>query len=198
MIYPPGVQSLLEVMHGKHYRVFEDGRGYDLNLVGIRTASIEENLFNDWLMLFYRYQDAWTYCAFPCTTDPGTYYRLNPLNVKGTAVLKPGQYRGAYMIGRHRGYKALQQKGPVTVYRDANRDTKLDTEGMEQETGVFAINIHRANAYRTSTEVGKWSAGCQVLQDPTHFAMLLQLCDKAAEIHGNSFSYTLLEERDFS
>lgn len=45
----------------------------------------------------------WNYFVFPATTDPGTFYRENPLSVKGTAIMKPGQYRGAYMIGRHRG-----------------------------------------------------------------------------------------------
>jgi len=45
--------------------------------------------------------------------------------------------------------------------------------------------------------VGKWSAGCQVLQDPDHFKFLLTLCDRASVKYGNKFSYTLLEEADF-
>jgi hypothetical protein len=194
----PGVNEIINVMKKKQYKVFDSKGGYDLNLVGIRTSSIEANTFNDWITVFYTYDDKWNFFAFPATTDPGTYYRLNPMNVRGTAVLKPGQYRGAYKIGLHRGYKALEQKGAVTVFRDANRDQFLDTTGVIEDTGVFAINIHRSNAYRASLQVGKWSAGCQVLQDPDHFTFLLMLCERAKSKYGNSFTYTLLEEKDFS
>lgn len=147
---------------------------------------------------FYFFDDNWNYFAFPATTDPGTFYRKNPLNVKGTAVLKPGQYRSVYKVGRHKNYKALQQIDEMTVYRDANHDTHLDTTGMEEDTGLHKINIHRSNADKASTVVGKWSAGCQVFQDPDHFLFFLKLCDRGSEKFGNKFSYTLLEESDFT
>jgi len=194
---PPTVDSIIGVMNGKGYKVFRNKKGHDLNIVGIRTADNKANTFNDWVCVFYRFEGTWNSFAFPATTDPGTYYRKHPANVRGTAVMKPGQYRGAYKIGKHRGYKALQQQGLVTVYRDANQDDTIDTTGFPEDTGIHAINIHRANAYRPSLNVGKWSAGCQVLQDPDHFAFLLMLCERGKEKYGNSFSYTLLEESDF-
>ncbi|TDI83094.1 MAG: hypothetical protein E2O76_13375 [Caldithrix sp.] len=184
-------------MQGKGYRVFENRKGHDLNLVGIRTSSVDANTFNDWVTAFYIFNDDWNFFAFPATTDPGTFYRKEPLNVKGTAVMKPGQYRGAYKIGKHKQYKALEQKKPMTVYRDANRDGRLDTAGMEEDTGNYKTNIHRSNAHRPSVVVGKWSAGCQVLQDPDHFAFLLMLCERSKSKFGNSFTYSLLEEGDF-
>ncbi|GAG43566.1 unnamed protein product, partial [marine sediment metagenome] len=52
-------------------------------------------------------------------------------------------------------------------------------------------------AFKPSTVVGKWSAGCQVLQDAEHFAFLMTLCERARKKFGNSFTYTLLEENDF-
>ena len=158
----PSVLALIRVMERKNYRIFRNPRGHDLNIVGIRTSSFEGDRFDDWITLFYIFDDVWNFFAFPATTDPGTYYRENPENVRGTAVMKAGQYRGAYMIGKHRGYKALQQKASMTVYRDANRDRFLDTSGMEEDTGIFGTNLHRSNAYRPSLQVGKWSAGCQV------------------------------------
>ena len=188
---------IMEVMRNKGYRVFENPAGYDLNMVGIRTASMKANRFDDWITVFYIFNQNWNFFAFPATTDPGTFYRQNPVNVKGTAVLKPGQYRRAYKIGRHKNYKALQQQNPVTAYRDANRDEILDTSNMIEETGMFGINIHHANAFRPSTVVGKWSAGCQVFQDSNHFSFLLALCEKGREKFGNSFTYTLLIEHDF-
>ena len=193
----PDVHTIINVMQGKGYRVFENRKGHDLNLVGIRSSSVDANTFNDWVTAFYILNDDWNFFAFPATTDPGTFYRKEPLNVKGTAVMKPGQYRGAYKIGKHKQYKALEQKKPMTVYRDANRDGLLDTAGMEEDTGNYKTNIHRSNAHRPSVIVGKWSAGCQVLQDPDHFAFLLMLCERSKTKFGNSFTYTLLEEGDF-
>jgi hypothetical protein len=193
----PSVDEIIKVMTRKNHAVFSNSKGHDLNIVGIRTSSMEEERFNDWLTVFYVFDDVWNYFAFPVTTDPGTFYCKNPLSVKGTAVLKPGQYRGAYQIGKHRGYKALQQQNNMTVYRDANRDNILDTTGMTEETGMFGINIHRAHSHRPATVVGKWSAGCQVFQDPDHFQFLLALCERGKEKFTNSFTYTLLEERDF-
>jgi hypothetical protein len=55
------------------------------------------------------------------------------------------------------------------------------------DLNIVGINIHRSNAHRPSTLVGKWSAGCQVLQDPVHFNFLLELCETAAARYSNSF-----------
>ncbi len=194
----PTVEQIINAMKKKNYKVFTSPKGHDLNLVGIRTADTKASRFNDWLTVFYIFEKVWNYFAFPATTDPGLFYRKSPLSVKGTAVMKPGQYRGAYMVGKHRGYKALQQKGKITVYRDSNKNDTIDTLGMIEETGLYGVNIHRSNAHRPSIEVGKWSAGCQVLQDPDHFAFLMKLCDRAVEKFPNSFTYTLLEEEDFA
>lgn len=191
------LSSILFVIMKKNYVVFDNRKGHDLNIVSIRSNDMSSNEFNDWITVFYLLDKTWNFFSFSATTDPGTFYRQNPINVKGTALLKPGQYRGAYKIGRHRGYKALQQKKPMTVYRDANRDTVLDTSGVEEDTGMFGINIHHANAFKPSMSVNKWSAGCQVYQDPDHFAFFMTLCERAREKFGNSFTYTLLQENDF-
>ncbi len=197
MAFIPEVNKITSVMNTKGFVVFENPRGHDLNIVGIRTSDNSANTFNDWITVFYWFENNWNYFAFPATTDPGIYYRENPINVKGTAIVKPGQYRRAYKIGKHRGYKAIQQIGSITVFRDSNKNETIETTGMAEDTGIHAINIHKSNAYRASTEVGKWSAGCQVFQDPDHFAFFLMLCIRAMEKFGNTFSYTLLEEIDF-
>ncbi len=173
-------------MRSLNYRVFENPGGHDLNLVGIRNSSSDANGFDDWLCAFYWFDGVWNMFSFPATTDPGTFYRENPLNVRGTAIMKPGQYRGAYKVGRHRGYKALQQVGSITVYRDNNKDEELDTTGVEEHQGLHAVNIHRANRLRASTRVEKWSAGCQVMQDPDHFDFFVTLCERGAKKFGNS------------
>ena len=198
MAFQPELGTILDVMEGRGYAVFRSqSKPYNLNLVGIRTADRAADRFNDWLTAFYRFDGHWSFFTFPATTDPGLFYRLHPLaNTLGTAVLKPGQYRGAYKVGKHKSYKAFQQIGDMTVYRDANRDESIDYR-EETETGVFAINIHRSHEEHGSIVVRKWSAGCQVIQDPVQFEFLMRLGGAAAAEHGNSFTYTLLEERDF-
>ena len=193
----PGVETIVDVMRGKGYRVFENPNGHDLNLVGIRNSTSEANRFDDWICVFYWYDGIWNQFAFPGTTDPGTFYLANPLNLRGTAIMKPGQYRRAYRVGKHKGYKALQQSGPITVYRDNNKDDELDTTGNDEDEGLHAVNIHRANRVRASTRVDRWSAGCQVMQDPDHFDFFMTLCSRGADKFGNSFTYTLLESEDF-
>ena len=193
------LKRIIEVMESKGYKVWKNPKGHDLNIVGIRTKDMTANCFNDWITLFYVFEDIWSFVVFPATTDPGTFYRKNPGNVNGTAILKLGQYRGAFKVGSHRGkYTALVQQKPVTVYRDANRDEVLDVAGMAEETGLFGINIHRANPARASARVDTWSAGCQVMRDPDHFAFFMMLCERGKEKFGNSFTYTLLQEDDFS
>ncbi len=194
----PGVKEIIAVMTGKGYAVFENGPSHNLNIIGIRTDNDEANTFNDWVTVSYFFDGIWNSFVFPATTDPGTHWRLAPMNVRGTAIMKPGQYRGAYKVGKHKNYKALEQKGPITVYRDANKDATLDVTEVETDVGNFKVNIHRANRGRASVLVDKWSAGCQVFQDPDHFDFFMALCERArANFPANSFTYTLLEESDF-
>lgn len=193
----PSVIEIVDVMRSKDYQIFENPSGHDLNLVGIRSSGSRANEFDDWLTVFYWYDGIWNLFAFPATTDPGTFYRENPINVRGTAIMKPGQYRRAYQVGKHKGYKALQQTGPITVYRDNDQDEELDTTGADEDLGLHAVNIHRANRERASTRVEKWSAGCQVMQDPDHFDFFMALCERGKNKFGNSFTYTLLESEDF-
>ena len=91
----------------------------------------------------------------------------------------------------------MQQTGPITVYRDNNMDGELNTTGADEDIGLHAVNIHRASRQRASTQVDKWSAGCQVMQDPDHFDFFMTLCQRGADQFGNSFTYTLLESADF-
>ncbi len=190
-------RSISDAMKKKGYRVFASPEGRKLNIVGIRTASNTANAFGDWLTVFYKDRGVWNFFAFPATTDPGTFYRKEPSNVDGTAILKPGQYRDAYRLGKHCGYKALTQKGKLAVYRDNDKDEVLDV-AASQESGLSGIDIHRASRNRAARQADKWSAGCQVFQDPDHFDFFMALCERSRAAHGNSFTYTLLEEADFA
>ena len=158
-----------------------------LHLVGVRSAANEKNKFDDTMYLV----NGLIMTPFSCTTNPGTHWLKNLMNPKGTAVLKPGQYVDSWKIGMHQGkYKALTQSKPITVYRDGNKNDLAEEAGKE-DTGLFGINIHRANPSAVSSIIDKWSAGCQVLNDPKQFATLLAACEASGQ---KAFTYTLLRE----
>ena len=89
------------------------------------------------------------------------------INKDGVAILVPNQHRGSHEIRKHQGkYEALCQKKSVKVYRDKNKDGKYDTLEENIKEGIFGINIHKAGSrVNGSTQIDKWSAGCQVIAD---------------------------------
>lgn len=192
------IKDIVKVMTIKGYAIFEnDSKPLNINYIGIRDAS-GVNKFNDLLVMFWKYRGNWSYFTRPATTDPGTYWLESPMNPHGTAILKEGQYRGAWKLGLHQGkYDALVQRKEVTVIRDGNKDGVLDIEGGYEDTGFFGINHHRANSKNESVQVDKWSAGCQVTADPHLYDIFIQICKQSADLWGEGMSYTLLNINDF-
>lgn len=184
----------------KGYKWFNDdsNKGYDVNIVGIRNnapsvADKVTNLFDDFITLSFKENGVWKFYIWQATTDPGTKGILETKNKSGIARLVEGQYRGSHTIRLHQGkYEALGQAKNVKVYRDANRDMKYDETKIEE--GIFGINIHHAGA--DSTYVNDWSMGCQVFKKTKDFNEFMKICRMARDIHGNSFTYTLIESTD--
>ena len=134
---------ILQAVQSKGFKVFTDG-DYNLNITGIRSPERVANAFDDRLCVTYKLNDMWNTETFEITTDPGSPYLLKPINNYGCAILVPGQYRGAYSIGKHRGqYLALIQTGKVKVFRDNDRDNILDMDPETIQDGYFGINIHK-------------------------------------------------------
>jgi hypothetical protein len=181
------IEQLRATMAAKKYAFFEGGE-YNLNIVGIRNSSTGNkvtNAFDDKLVVAYQVAGAWVVKEYAITTDNGG----------GTARLVCNQYRGSHAIGLHQGkYEALKQCGPVTVYRDFTKDGIYQTD--KTETGVFGINIHKAGV--DSARVDDWSHGCQVFKRVADFNEFMLLAKKAAALHGNRFSYTLIESKDLA
>ena len=206
------IKDILKIVRKKGYKIFYGGRGINLNIWGVRSNDRSSNTFNDSIYLFWKNTDSdeWQLIQFDATTDPGLYWRNNPMNQLGTAILKPGQYEGCWKIGRHKGYEALVQEKPVVVYRDNNRDNILDiaNPNVDVQAGVYGINIHRANSNGMSVQVDKWSAGCQVLQNRKRSHTILGvkfqydwdcfmfLVKSSAAFYNEYFTYTLIDEAD--
>lgn len=183
----------------KGYAYFNKGN-YNLNIIGVRSNQNNKvtNKYDDFLVVIYNTDNGWKRQIYTITTEPGSSLMKAPSNVKGTAILSPGQYRGAYKIDKHRGkYDALCQRNkPVKVYRDNNKDNVYDYIPANIDTGMFGINIHRSNEFWTRATVDNYSAGCQVFNDPKEFTSFMKLVKKSASIYGNCFTYTLINEDD--
>ena len=188
----------------RHNHLFKDMKNYKIDdlkfqfaklnykwhpfqIVGIRSDANIPDKFDDLIGLIEKDNLVW----FTGTTNPGTHWLKNLLNPKGAALLKPNQYLNTYKLDLHQGkYLALCQRKPVTVYRDANKNNFAE-ETAVTDTGLFGINIHRANPSVVSTIIDKWSAGCQVLNDPIDFNFLIKRCKESGL---KEFTYTLLKE----
>ena len=193
-------EQIQKAVESKGYKWFEGG-DYNLNIVGIRNSSTNNevtNKFDDTLTVSYSVNGEMKYHEFTATTDPGQHWEKNLLNKDGVAILVPNQYRGSHEIRKHQGkYEALCQKKPVKVYRDNNKDGKYDMLEENIQEGIFGINIHKAGSrVNGSTQIDKWSAGCQVFSKESDFNQLMDLAYKAKDLYGNSFTYTLIESKD--
>ena len=151
-------------------------RGYYRDTMGAKGKN-DVGVYDDAIVLI----SPNAHIAFNANVDPS---RLgwNPRAKKPMAQLKPGAYR--YKIGQHgisRGnpYKALVQAGPVTVMR-----------GDKEETGYFAINIHRGGISTTSSE------GCQTLP-PAQWPAFIQVVEtEMKRNNAKTVSYVLTSRKD--
>jgi len=188
------------ILHAREmgFETWEDP--WRLWLYGIRSPNRSAGAFDDELGCCL-VDDAglWNVYTWPGTTDPGSYYLAEPLNSQGCAILVEGQYLDTWTIDLHGGkYEALCQRAEeVTCYRDDSRDDKLDLDPDTMETGWYGINIHAATQIEgaTSTQVGRWSAGCQVHASSGGFAEMMRLAHQQVEETGReTFSYTLMDQ----
>lgn len=193
-MFKPSVEQLKKALFKKGYPV-KTGE-WEINLIGIRNDNSKPNSFDDTLCVLFKdhYGDDTLIC-FSCTTDPGLYWLLHPLNVDGCIIMKEGHYPDVYKVGLHRGYKALEQCGKIRYVRDNDKDAVLDFDAPYEVTGNFKTNIHHASMPEKSISVDKWSAGCQVINKG--WEEFLELCEKSKLItEKNLFSYTLLNIND--
>ena len=148
-------------------------------LLGVRSLDDIPNTFDDKIYLFKGEEFVLVTSA---TTNPGTptLKQFEKVNKDGAAVLKADQwYYNVWKYGKHNGkVEALLQLGnKVQVYRDTDRDSKSEEQGALQ-SGYFGINFH-PNTYDLSkgsgTNIGWWSAGCQVVNNIPNYKTMIKL-----------------------
>ncbi len=188
----PRILNRLEAMG---YKIFTQ-KEFDLNIIGLRSPIRRPGLFDDEIRVCYKDGFDWIEERYRATTDPSMEQHLNPNHKTGVAIMKPGQYRGLYKYGKHRGkYDALVQTGSsVEFYRDDNKDDQTDY--INESKGYIGLNLHRAHNSKIVYSTRYYSHGCQVIQNPADFARFMGLCRLQIGIGYKSFTYTLIEATD--
>jgi hypothetical protein len=163
-------------------------------LLGVRSLDDIPNTFDDKIYLFKGEEFVLVTSA---TTNPGTptLKQFEKVNKDGAAVLKANQwYYNVWKYGKHNGkVEALLQLGnKVQVYRDTDRDSKSEEQGALQ-SGYFGINFH-PNTYDlsrkvTSSSIGWFSAGCQVVNNVENYKAMIKLLKQEKFV-----SYCLIDE----
>ena len=162
-------------------------------LLGVRSQDDLPNRFDDKIYLFKGEEFVLVTSA---TTNAGTptLRQFEKVNKDGAAVLKADEwYYNVWKYGKHNGkVEALLQLGnKVTVYRDTDKDDKSEEQGKLQ-SGYFGINFH-PNTYDLSkpsgTNIGWWSAGCQVVNNIPNYKIMIKLLKNEKFV-----SYCLLNE----
>lgn len=197
------VDKLKQVILNKGYPFFEKG-DYNINTIAIRSALHSNkmpvtNRYIDTLYVVYKVNDQWNLFNYQCTTVPGKYYFLNPMNKAfGTAILVPGFYQGCWALGLHYSKDALVQIGNVKLYRDKNLNEVIDLDPTVMQHGIYGINIHYS--HDQSVTVDNWSAGCIVLQHgpaSSKYQEFLNHYRNSVNVgYSNKFSLALIDEND--
>jgi putative chitinase len=158
--------AIVRAMKKHDYRI-DTGNG-EVNIVYVEGLSPdgtpnanEPNRFND-LRCVIRFVDGTPQIAgvWDGTTEPSRRWTMKPMNPKGAARIRFGQYR-AWQVGVHNNnHEALVQTGgPVTVHRDYNKDFRRESDALD--TGYFGLNQH--HGYNLpKDDLGSSSAGCLV------------------------------------
>ena len=195
-MFKPTITQIRAVLAKKKFRFFDGVKPYDLNIIGIRSKSNVVNIFNETLAIIYRDESKDQHIDyFRYTTKAGMHYLQNPLHPDGCAILVEGQYLGAMKKRKHRGkYYALCQAKPMPFYRDSNKDSQHDFSGKTYLKNI-GLNIHQESPSRMTKVIGKYSAGCGVIQ--ARFEYFMFLINQGIKHWGNKFTYTLINEKDF-
>ena len=201
------IQSLRQAYKRNEYLFLENG---ELNIFGIRNSDMTAGVWNDIIGICYKREvpsntysqrDIFVLHLYQATVDPGSYYLKNPMNMKGTAVMKFQQGIGVYNMGLHAGkYEALKQVRPLSFYRitreqflaDGGKEIKLTGKPLSYET--IGANIHRANLNSIAESVASHSAGCQVIRNPKDWMEFIDICWTSKF---RPFNYALFPDKDF-
>lgn len=189
-------EQIKRVFARKKYKFFENG-DYNLNIILVRKDDVFTDKFTDLLLLVYKEKGQFVIKEFNATTKAGRYGVQNPITVNGitgVAVLKEGQYLGAYQFVNSSANKwkapYFKQIKPITVYRDADKDGFIDR--VKEQTGIFGIQGHQMGA---GNVIYNWSIGCWGTP-LKQWRQITAIAQKSAAIYGDKFTITLISQNE--
>lgn len=161
---------------------------YQNTIIGIRQGGVFTDRFSDVALVIHDYQ---VVEVIPWTTKAGKYYVSNPLTVggiTGTGIIKEGQH-----VDSHRFTTAANkyrspyfaQVSNLPVYRDGNKDNKLDKNVVQVAPSWYAFLLHQMGE---GFSIWNWSAGCN---GTPKAVWLSRVCPYF--INGQVITYTILE-----
>ena len=201
--------EFIAVADKKGYKIFD--KNLSINIWGVRH-SLTKVKFDDEIYLFWKDGGRLMVERFEATTTPGRRFATSGGNSQGTLIMLPNQYRGVYDAdGLHnrsrpdKAYNALEQVKDMEYVRDNLRDGVYRIDGNEHFWDNPKTNIHRANRLGTTTVVGRYSEGCQVITGQRvvngklgpSFDYFMELVRQSCHIYGREVSYTLVNNSDF-
>lgn len=172
-----------------------------LNIIGIRKKDKDSTKYEDLILsVKITKPDTWKMVVdiYEGTTTPSDYWLRNfAVANKGAAILHEGWHEESWGFGYHKQdpkRPALVQIKPLPVYRDSNKDTKLDEIDTTIETkGLIGINFHARANFIVTELIGDTSAGCQVFKNRTNFEKyFIQDVRDSVNKGIKSFSYNLI------
>lgn len=137
---------------------------------GLIWIRLDDNLTDTFDDFVVRVQAGKVDMAAPCSTTAGDYYILNPITyqgITGTAIALEQQVLKCHQFITNKSFALLwtkqpyfQQSRPLKIYRDKNKDRKINREVVTE--GMYGINLHRGWAGNRNWNC---SAGCQIVPD---------------------------------
>lgn len=194
------IEGLKETILSKGYKWFTD----QPNIIGIRTKEQIPDVFNDYLCVVFKLEDADYMQIYMYTSEPGVVYQKKLLNSKGCWVMMPAQMLNAYKLGYHQGksdHKCLRSVGKIFGLREDDKDgivlNDKDATPFWVDGHLVGANIHGANKKLITKTVGPWSAGCQVIASWENKEDLMAICEEYKDVNNGLVTYTLINENDY-
>lgn len=166
----------------------------NLWIIGVRSNEDAENIPDD---KFYIFHGEKFITMLTGSTNPGApvlkggFLKYNKV---GAAVVKSDEwYYDVWKYGLHMGrMRALKQVNPIIVFRDGDKDGKSEEIGTPIK-GLYGINFHgmdyNALSTVTKSQIGEWSAGCQVINNMEKYYQTIGMFEK-----NGLTTYVLLKE----
>lgn len=159
------IETIKKIYAAVGLTLFADGR---VNIACFRGKERKANAFDDSLytVRYDKRKDRWEIAKYRATVDPGLTQLQNPTfpeaQKNGTAIVCEHQtvnFKWETIGKGQYNHACLLQAEPIWLYRDKNKDDKLDFVNKELNPSA-GICIHCFGNYGETERVNNRSAGC--------------------------------------